>query len=549
MVETRTIEDMRAVLAPKLAGTVALRSGVRRRRAGLRVAVLLGHRHGRRSGEIDYCAANAYLDAHAQSAGWRAPVRSLGWAGWLEVGMLADLFDPAERTAGPAEPVGHPLVTELRRSEDGTVVATATVSPATHWTLAEHRIAGVPVLPGAAQVEAIRAVAAATLPGEGAVELSDVLFLEPLRVPDGQSAQLRIRLRPLGTDGAVEATLTHGGTTYSRATAGRVTERPGERIDLDAVRARCVPRPELAAESLSPPGALVSYGAHWTNVREVWRSDREQLTSLEVPDDLRDDLPAWTISPAVLDQATFVFSGTGGGALPMGYGRIVVHDRLPARVWVHRTLDGTTGGELRTDSFTLVDDEGTVLVSVTDFMLRRVEDAPAPPVSPGVPTDAAQRWLAPAEGVAAFLRGMGANVGGHVVITPRSLAWVREQVRVDAEKILGGPAGGPQETVPATSWSSPTETVVAGIWSAVLGVPSVRAEDDFFVLGGNSLVAVQLIAQIREATGVRLPLRSIFETPTVAEMAATVATLRDQADDKPAPTPVSTIPRLARTPD
>jgi acyl transferase domain-containing protein len=552
LIETRPIEDMRTVLAPKLAGTVALRAVFGADE--LDFVSLFSSVTGTAGGlaETDYCAANAYLDAHAQSAGWRAPVRSLGWTGWLEVGMLANLFRTTERVGGPPEPIGHPLVTEVRRSENGTVVATGTISAATHWALADHLIDGVPVLPGTAQVEAMRVVADAALPGTGAVELSEVLFLEPLRVPDGQVAELRIVLRPQGTDSA-EVTLSHGGTTYGRATAARSTARRDEPVDLAAVRDRCTIRPELVAMSHNPPGALVSYGARWRNIREVWRSEREQLTLLEVPDESRGDLADWAISPAVLDQATFVFNGTGGGALPMGYGRIVVHDRLPARVWVHRLLAPATGQDLRTDSFTLVDDAGTVLVSVTDFLLRRVADAPRPPApvsSAAVPDDAAQRWLAPAEGVAAFLRATAANAGGHVVITPRPLAWVLEQNRIDAEKILGGGdalGDSPHETASTGSWSSPTETVVAGIWSAVLGLPEVSAEDDFFALGGNSLVAVQLITQIREATGVRLPLRSIFETPTVAAMAATVEELRERSEPEPAP--AMTIPRLARTSD
>jgi phthiocerol/phenolphthiocerol synthesis type-I polyketide synthase E len=92
--------------------------------------------------------------------------------------------------------------------------------------------------------------------------------------------------------------------------------------------------------------------------------------------------------------------------------------------------------------------------------------------------------------------------------------------------------------------ADPTEAMVAGIWSSVLGVTTVRADSDFFDLGGNSLVAVQLIAQIREATGVRLPMRAIFETPTVAEMAAIITAMSAAAPAEPEP--ASAIKRLAR---
>ncbi len=72
-------------------------------------------------------------------------------------------------------------------------------------------------------------------------------------------------------------------------------------------------------------------------------------------------------------------------------------------------------------------------------------------------------------------------------------------------------------------------TGLAAIWVQLLGVEAVTAEDDFFELGGTSLLAVQLIARVREVYGVRLPTRSIFDTPTVRGMAAKVAQLRAAA--------------------
>lgn len=65
---------------------------------------------------------------------------------------------------------------------------------------------------------------------------------------------------------------------------------------------------------------------------------------------------------------------------------------------------------------------------------------------------------------------------------------------------------------------SPVETLVAGFLSTLLQVDRVGREDNFFTLGGHSLLGAQLIAKIQQNFGVDLPLRSLFEKPTIRGM-------------------------------
>ncbi len=66
------------------------------------------------------------------------------------------------------------------------------------------------------------------------------------------------------------------------------------------------------------------------------------------------------------------------------------------------------------------------------------------------------------------------------------------------------------------------ERQVAAIWSEVLGLSSVGVHDNFFALGGHSLLATKVVSRVREATGVALPLRRLFDGPTVEGLALAV---------------------------
>jgi 2-polyprenyl-3-methyl-5-hydroxy-6-metoxy-1,4-benzoquinol methylase len=79
---------------------------------------------------------------------------------------------------------------------------------------------------------------------------------------------------------------------------------------------------------------------------------------------------------------------------------------------------------------------------------------------------------------------------------------------------------------------TPVEEVLAGIWSEVFGLARVGAQDDFFELGGHSVTATQIVARVQEVFPFGLPLRTLFENPSIAGLARSLqATGRDAGVD------------------
>ncbi|HSF42282.1 MAG TPA: non-ribosomal peptide synthase/polyketide synthase [Thermoanaerobaculia bacterium] len=114
--------------------------------------------------------------------------------------------------------------------------------------------------------------------------------------------------------------------------------------------------------------------------------------------------------------------------------------------------------------------------------------------------------------------------------------------RIEPVKVQPGPDTGPE---------TPVELRIAAVWSDLLGQPRIGRGDDFFELGGHSLLATQVVSRLRDQLGVEIPVRTLFEEPTLAGLARWIeAALRAEHPEaaRPAVPALRPVERRGRLP-
>lgn len=140
------------------------------------------------------------------------------------------------------------------------------------------------------------------------------------------------------------------------------------------------------------------------------------------------------------------------------------------------------------------------------------------------------------EALDAFNRIMSQNVLSQVIVSTRDLHAAIENTRTFnqsriQERLAQAEELGERHARPAlnTEYAVPrdeNEHVIVNIWQELLGIDRVGIHDNFFDLGGHSLLATRLVARLRGAFNMNIPLGSLFSSPTVAELARAIVEIK-----------------------
>jgi acyl transferase domain-containing protein/thioesterase domain-containing protein len=523
----KTAESAARVLDAKVRGTLVLEEALRG--SPLSCFVLFSSISSvlPPAGQVDYAAANAFLDAFASSR--NGAVTAVDWGLWRGVGL------------GRAS--SHPLLEHRLVENPEERVYSCQLSQQQHWVLAEHRLkTGKALIPGTGYLE----IAAAALDHgsfEVGVEFEDVFFLAPLTFDRQDSKEVRVRLRREGK--AFRFSILAQDDDWIEHSTGslcRMTPKPPAPLDRAAIAARCRDREIIFDDQhRTKQERYFDFGPRWRSLKRIQFGKRECLAELELNEGLRGDIDAWRMHPALLDMATgcalYLTEGYGSSQdlyLPFSYKRIRSYLPIPPKVfsYIRSRDENTAGAGVAVFDVTLFDEQGRVLIEAEGFTMRLIADPSSAAaggtraradVHPGNSgAEAGERLAIPAlDGVQLLVRLLTSETPPVVIVSPQDLETLKPT---------------PPAVSPSAGSSLPSdevETTLAAWWRELLGTEQLSLEDDFFDLGGHSLIAVRLFSKIKKTYHLELGLAAIFEARTIRKLAELIRTSISSGNTKP----------------
>ena len=504
-------------------------------------------------GQVDYCAANAFLDAfaHYRSSVDGGCTVSVNWDAWQRVGMAAE-------AALGQKKASHPLLDHytVRNNGRGTEqrIYTSYLSIDRHWVLGGHMTReGKGFAPGVAYLEMVRAALEERRENRGVV-IREALFQSPLLVEKGQEREVRTVLKGKDRDFdfLIQGRIGPAGNGWQIHARGEVRLEPmppqPTRHNLEEIKNSCNVA-EIDGESRwseRQEGSLIVFGPRWANIKRVYLGENRGLALVELPGSFAGEIEEYWLHPAMLDTAVGFLYGhihTETPYIPYYYKKLTVSGRLPARIYSFSQLHGDkeSDGEFLKFDVIIMDEEGRELLNIEEFtmlevseeLLGRLKESAHPGGAAALETaeeEPLKEGIMPAEGVEAFTRILErAEELCQVVVSTRDLLSRFEAVKMAAAALLAGDSGELQSHVPGharpdigSEYAAPAtaaEQKLAAIWQELLGIEKIGIDDDFFELGGDSLKATVMISRINEEFKGKISMREIFNTPRVRNLA------------------------------
>jgi acyl transferase domain-containing protein/acyl carrier protein len=530
--------DMQNILAAKVSGTEALTLVFASHKPDFIVlsssvtAILGGF------GQLDYCAANAWQDAWAEAHKNHENTRfiSINWDNWQDIGMAAD--------KGRNQTYDSDLLGRLVERTGFDIAYRQTYKVEAHWALREHWILGVPTLPGTSYLNMV--AMALNRANVDSFTFKEVTFLSPLVLNEEEQAQVATLLKR--TEEGFEFLVSSEELEHAK---GRVTinRNPvATLVNVEDVLARCsdkfIDNPEdiahLSRITSTVEGKkkveLVEFGERWRNLKWIRLGQKEGVAQLSLPAKFDDDFAQLPLHPALLDCATaflrpFHYEGI---FLPLSYGEMIVYRPLTSTFYSHaRLLSSNVSGDKGVQSFdvTLFDEKGHLLAEIKRFTLREVDQSSISRSLSHKKSDNSgenahyglrDTGLSNAEALQAFDQIMQLDTSNVAVAWGDIDQRIRQYDNFLKDQRVGSTQKAPRPDLDVAYVKPKTETEIklAEMLQQIMALKTVGVHDDFFELGGDSLLLVQFHKLLQENFEKKVSVADLYEMTTIRKIAA-----------------------------
>ncbi len=514
-------------------------------------------------GQADYCAANAYLDAMAQSDQFANAKRvfAINYDPWKETGMAVNAHKAGDLAA--LESV-HPLLGAQLAKTAEKVSYKARFEPGMQWVLDEHKVMNIATVPGTAYLEMARSAYCHCF-NKDSVSLSDVYFMAPLALDEGQWSEVTTELSgDIDSGENIEFTIAsrlYGNGNKVVHAKGKLNSAGANlppSIDLESLWRKMTPRSivdlkqsqDAQASSSDSANSVrlkaLDCGPRWDVFKQVGTLSQggeaieQGLAQLSLSEAFAAEVDSYLLHPSLLDCAAAFLRPfiAADFYFPLYYRKLSQLRPLAPDCYAHAKRLAGDDDNMLTFDVNLYDSQGRVCVVIEGFAMRRMTEQSAPQAQDAPvqkPQQAELQGLTNEQGVNAFMQLLG---GFEPAMVATTVAFDKAVVAGRKLKLAQAPnkpsklATRPEMINAYVAPRTETEKKLANLWQSQLGIEQVGIIDEFFELGGDSLLLMQVHANLGEVTDVSVPIADLYNFPTIKALAASIDKAKSGGKDE-----------------
>lgn len=531
-----------AVLKPKLMGTLCLHEVFKTREPEFfilfsSITSILGE-----SGRMDYCSANSFMDAFAhyrnQCGLYNAKTLALNWLQWAQIGMAAR-WEKSSSALRVSKEGGNGKMLEKIIEDDESIVYNVLIDPTKDWIMSTHLLMNTPTLVGTAFINLLYSCAK-ELANDSTPVLSNVSFISPLMIEPEQGRKIRLFMKKKDSSYSYSfksqlLEKNDHNDLWQEHFKGSLLLEPNvdqHSQDISSIKVRMTLQ-EIKESNLvytNETNSFLQLGTRWDCLKNVYAGENEWLAFLSLKDEFSSEVSVFPVHPALADVAMFASFAVKNyvdntSYLPFAYKGVTLYAPLTPAVYSFSVLNPSTDNDSISFDIIIMDSEGKELMKVKEYTLKKITTQGKTSKKAGIKSPerySNSRDILPTEGIEAFKRIANNFLFSQMIICTSDLKALIEESSVLKEK-----ENKEKRKSTATLYKRPhmstayiependIEKAIHEIWSSLFGIDKIGIDDEFIELGGNSLLAVQMLSNVSGTFNVEIPVESFYGKPTI----------------------------------